>query len=122
MDRKRDLEDRTLSFALQTLSVIDQLPKSVANGVIAYQLAKAATAVGAIYREARRAESKKDFVHKIGLVAKEAAESEYWLLLLAHRLPSGEITRLQTESNALTRIFVASGLTAARSLKRSARS
>jgi four helix bundle protein len=119
---KKDLEERTLSFALRALDVVDQLPRSVANNVIAFQLAKASTAVGAIYREARRAQSKKDFIHKIGLVAKEAAESEYWLVLLAKRAPSDNINELQNESNALTRIFVASGLTAARSLRRPPRS
>jgi four helix bundle protein len=94
---KKDLEERTLSFALRALDVVDQLPRSTANKVIAFQLAKASTAVGAIYREARRAQSKKDFIHKIGLVAKEAAESEYWLVLLAKR------ARPTTSTNCKTR-------------------
>lgn len=48
------------------------------------QLMKAGTAVGANYHEANRAESRSDFIHKIGLVGKEvekeAAESQYWLI------------------------------------------
>ena len=39
----------------------------------------AGTSVGANYREANRAESRNDFIHKIGLVEKEASESQYWL-------------------------------------------
>ena len=42
---------------------------------------RSATAVGANYREANRAESKADFVHKVALALKEVAETEYWLQL-----------------------------------------
>ena len=112
---KTDLEERTLRFALDTLAVIDQLPGGVANNVVAYQLGKAATAVGGIYREARRAETKKDFIHKIGMVSKEASESEYWLIILSKRLGWQTLNRLRTESSALARIFIASGRTASRS-------
>jgi four helix bundle protein len=47
--------------------------------VIRYQLVRAGTSVGANYREANRAESRNDFIHKIGIVEKEASESQYWL-------------------------------------------
>jgi len=42
---------------------------------------RSATAVGANYHEANRSESKADFVHKVALALKEAAETEYWLQL-----------------------------------------
>jgi four helix bundle protein len=45
------------------------------------QLLRSGTSVGANYREANRAESKSDFIHKIALVEKEAAETQYWLVL-----------------------------------------
>jgi four helix bundle protein len=51
--------------------------------VILQQLVRSATAVGANYREANRAESKADFVHKVGISLKEAAEAEYWLQICA---------------------------------------
>jgi four helix bundle protein len=53
--------------------------------VVGRQLLRAATAIGANYREANRAESREDFVHKTGIAEKEAAEAEYWLELCVRR-------------------------------------
>ncbi len=49
--------------------------------VIARQLLKAGTSIGANVREAQNAESKVDFIHKMKIAAKETDETEYWLLL-----------------------------------------
>ena len=68
---------------------------------------RAATAVGANYREANRAESKADFVHKVALALKEAAETEYWLeLCAATQLGSVSMARdLRQEANELIAIL-----------------
>jgi len=42
-------------------------------------LLRAGTSIGANYREANRAQSRNDFIHKIALVEKEAGETQYWL-------------------------------------------
>lgn len=76
---KKELEERTKKFALRIISFVSSLPKSKATDVLGYQLLKAATSIGANYREANRAESHEDFIHKIGIVEKEAAETQYWL-------------------------------------------
>ncbi|MGH9967626.1 MAG: four helix bundle protein [Pyrinomonadaceae bacterium] len=76
---KRDLEKRTRRFALKIIEFVATLPSNKIGDVIGYQLVKAGTSVGANYREANRAESRKDFIHKIGIVEKEAAESHYWM-------------------------------------------
>lgn len=44
-------------------------------------LVKAGTSIGADYREANRAESRNDFIHKIAIVEKDASECQYWLEL-----------------------------------------
>ena len=76
---KKELEVRTRRFAVNVLNALVQLPETrVFNGLV-YQLSKSATSVGANYREANRAESKDDFIHKIGIVVKEASETVYWL-------------------------------------------
>jgi four helix bundle protein len=49
--------------------------------VISKQLLRAATSIGANSMEAQNAESRADFIHKIKLAAKEADETQYWLLL-----------------------------------------
>ena len=67
---KLDLEKRTMQFALRIIAFIGTLPKGKAGDVVGYQLVKAGTSVGAKYREANRAESRNDFIHKIGIVEK----------------------------------------------------
>jgi len=46
-----------------------------------YQLLKCGTSIGTNYHETNRAESKADFIHKISIIEKEAAETQYWLEL-----------------------------------------
>ena len=76
---KRTLEERTLVFTLRLLNFLAKLPKTNIFWLIIDQLGRAGSSVGANYREANRAESKADFVHKIGIVEKESSETVYWL-------------------------------------------
>jgi four helix bundle protein len=111
---KRDLEQRTKSFALRTIYLVAKLPKSKTSDVLTYQLLKSGTSMGANYREANRAESHSDFIHKIGIVEKETSESEYWLELLqeAHLGDATETAELLGECRELVAIFTAIGKTA----------
>ncbi len=52
--------------------------------VIARQLLKSGTSIGANIREAQNGESKADFIHKIKIATKEIEETEYWLLICQH--------------------------------------
>ena len=70
----------TFEFALKIIKYVELLEKE-RRFVIASQLLKAGTAIGANVREAQNAESKIDFIHKMKIAAKEADETEYWLLL-----------------------------------------
>jgi len=76
---KKELEIRTRKFAVQTLNALARFPEIRVLRVVVYQLSKSATSVGANYREANRAESKDDFIHKLGIVVKESSETVYWL-------------------------------------------
>lgn len=76
---KLDLEKRTKAFAVAIVKFCIYLRKLNLPDALIIQLLKAGTAIGSNYREANRAESKKDFIHKIGIVEKEASETEYWL-------------------------------------------
>ena len=73
-----ELEKRTRLFALKIIQFVATLPNTKAGDVIEYQLVKAGTSVGSNYREANRAESRNDFIHKIGIVEKESSETLYW--------------------------------------------
>ena len=113
MDRV-ELEARTKRFALRVIRFVSELPKNKVTDVLGYQLLKASTSVGANYREANRAVSRSDFIAKIGIVEKEAAETEYWLSLFDESDIGDAAERrwLLGESGELLAIFAASGRTA----------
>jgi four helix bundle protein len=79
---KKELEARTKQFALRVINLISSLPKRRVADVLGHQLLKSGTSIGANYREANRAQSREDFIHKIAICEKEAAETEYWVELL----------------------------------------
>src|SRR5258707_8188011 len=78
---KNDLETRTKRFALSIIELVGKLPHCKASDLIGYQLPKSGTSIGANYREAGRARSRDDFIHKIGICEKETSKTEYWLEL-----------------------------------------
>jgi four helix bundle protein len=82
-DKQNVIVDKTFSFALRIIEFCEQLEENK-KYVIANQLLKSGTSIGANVREAQNAESKPDFIHKIKIAAKEADETEYWLLLCQH--------------------------------------
>lgn len=108
---KFELEKRTKRFALKIIAFAATLPQSKAGGIIEYQLVKAGTSVGANYREANRAESRADFIHKIAIVEKESSESQYWLELCQEgQLGNPDLLRwLLQESGELLAIFTSVG-------------
>ena len=110
---KYELEERTKQFALKIIKFIGHLPKNQVTSVLGYQLLKAGTSIGANYREANRAESKADFIHKLAVVEKECSESVYWLELCteAHIGAPEERIALLQEANELLAIFTAAGRT-----------
>ena len=114
---KQPLENRTKLFALQIINFVAMLPKNRITDVLGRQLLKSGTSIGANYREAGRAESHDDFIHKIGICAKESAETQYWLeLFLDGKLVNPEkCEMLRREASELVAIFVASGRTAKKS-------
>jgi four helix bundle protein len=70
----------SFEFALEIIKYAEILDAQK-HFVIARQLLKSGTSIGANVREAQNAESKIDFIHKMKIAAKEADETEYWLLL-----------------------------------------
>ncbi len=110
--RREDLEKRTKQFAVNVILLSETLKPGRANDVIARQMIKSASSIGANYREAVRAESRDDFIHKINISSKEAAETEYWLELLNDVLHLPSIKPLLSEANELLRILTASVKTA----------
>ncbi len=110
---EKDLEQRTKRFALAVLEFASSLPRNRAADVLARQLLRSATSMGANYREANRGVSRADFTNKIGTVQKEAAETQYWIeLLMESGISKTEpAANLPKESTELLAIFVSIGET-----------
>lgn len=85
---KNEVLELSLVFALNVIGFSETLDQRK-KFVISKQLLKSGTSIGASIREAQKAESRADFFHKMGIAAKEAEETEYWLLLcdLANTYP-----------------------------------
>lgn len=105
--RKYDLEERTAKFAESIIEFVRTIPQDAVNRKIIDQLVGSAGSIGANYCEASEAESKKDFIHKIGIARKEIKETQHWLWLLAKANPErGEALRtFWREAHELLLIF-----------------
>jgi four helix bundle protein len=82
MDKKefsKELEKRTKKFAVKIIQLSENLPKTSEGIVVRNQITKAGTSIGANYRKANRARSRKDFINKIKICESEASETQYWL-------------------------------------------
>jgi four helix bundle protein len=101
IDKPNIIVEKTLAFALLIIEFAELL-ESKRKFVVANQLLKSGTSIGANVREAQNAESKADFIHKMKIAAKEAEETEYWLLLCQLSKSYPDCEELQ---NKLTDIF-----------------
>jgi len=77
-----EFKKRTKAFALRGIRLAESLPKSTTGTVIAKQLLRCTTSVGANYRAACHAKSRADFIAKMRIVEEECDESMYWMELL----------------------------------------
>jgi len=104
-----DLEERTALFGESVIDFIKGLGPGPANRVLAHQLIRSATSVGANYLEADVASSKRDFKFKISLCRKEAKESRHWLRMIikANASVADQATQLRQEALELVLIFSA---------------
>lgn len=80
MENKNEILDLGIRFSLKIIEFTELL-ESQRKFVIANQLLKCGTSIGANIFEAQSAESRNDFIHKLKISDKEAKETEYWLLL-----------------------------------------
>ena len=114
--KSAELQQRTKGFALRVLRLIEQLPNTIGGRVLANQLARSATSVGANYRATCRARSRAEFASKLGTVAEESDESLYWLELIrdGNFIPEKKISSLLSEADELTAIFTAGRRTSSR--------
>ena len=101
------LEERLIDFAVRIIKLASALPNTPAGRHIAGQILRSGTSPAPNYGEARGAESKADFVHKIRVVLKELNETRIWLLIIERSklLAATLLTDIIQENSELCKIF-----------------
>jgi four helix bundle protein len=103
-----DLKKRTKAFTISILNLVDNIPMKTSTRIIANQLGRSGSSVGANYRASLRARSDNEFLSKMNIVLEEADESLFWLEVLQdlNVVDNKELKELLNEANELTAIFV----------------
>ena len=110
---KIKLKDRAYQYSIKIIEFLDALPKDISSHVIAKQLLRSATSIGANIVEAQASSSKRDFTNFFAHSLKSANESLYWLGLLrdAKKIKDAQLEHLLNETKELANILGSSILT-----------
>jgi len=103
-DKQNLIVELTIQFALNIIDYCELL-ESNKKYVIAKQLLKSGTSIGANVHEAQNTESKADFIHKLKIAAKEADETNYWLTLCKKSKNYPSNNNLTTELNSIIKVL-----------------
>ena len=103
----RDITERTFRFATRVVRLVNALPRTVAGDVIARQVMRAGSSVGANVEEAQAASSAKEFSRRMEIAQSEAREVLYWLRLIAEceLAPKSRLAELLQEADELVCII-----------------
>ena len=112
--KANQLERRLISFGAAILALSGKLPTTPQGRHSCGQILRSGTAAAANYGEARGAESRADFIHKLKVVFKELNETTIWLEMIGESrlLPTETIVAIVAENRELCRIIAASIKTA----------
>lgn len=110
---KSILKDKSFTFAISIVKEYKMLSEGKREYVMSKQLLRSGTSVGANIREAKNAESKNDFIHKLGIAQKECDETLYWLELLkeSEYLNEEAYHNLSDQANQILKMIRSSILT-----------
>ncbi|MFA5104543.1 MAG: four helix bundle protein [Candidatus Margulisiibacteriota bacterium] len=109
--QKHDIYDRVTDFVVSVIKYSDKISKLFSGRIIAKQMIRSASSIGANLHEADGATTKKDFINKMGISRKEAQETRYWLDLLkkADLIKNHdnvlELDKLHKESDEISKIL-----------------
>jgi four helix bundle protein len=109
---------KSFQFAVETVNMYKKIQKTKNEFILSKQFVRSGTSVGANVREGINAESKADFIHKLGVAQKECDESIYWLELLhaTEYIPQADMLRMKSEAEEILRILRSIILTAKQNL------
>lgn len=106
-ERKGAILNQSFRFAVRIVNLYKYLVTDKKEFVLSKQLLRSGTAVGVLVKEAQNAESKADFIHKLGIAQKECDESIYWLELLVETefLRPEEFKSIKADTEALLKMI-----------------
>ncbi len=117
---KNDLEERLINFSVMIIVICENMKETRASSHLSGQLIRSGTSPALNYGEAQGGESRRDFIHKIGIVLKELRESLVCIKII-HRaqlcMKEELLKSAMAESDELISIFVKSILTARKNLR-----
>ncbi len=106
-----DITERTFNFALRVIKLCQFLNEKYSSekSILAKQLLRSGTSIGANVEEAQSGQSRSDFVHKMSIALKEARETNYWLRLLevGELVQKEKLSEIVKESEEIKRILAA---------------
>ena len=110
-DNKNQLREDSIDFALEVSDICEDIKGC---SVYVNQLLRSSSSIGANIHEARYAQSRADFIHKLEIALKESSETDYWLELLfrKNRLSENQYTTLRNKGGSIRRRLIASITTA----------
>jgi len=111
MDNKLDVKYRAFYLSLKVIGFLEGLDKKICLKVIADQLIRSITSIGANIVEAKSSSSKREFVNYFQISLKSANETKYWLALLKEVYKDPKIDLFVRETDELSRIIGSSILT-----------
>jgi four helix bundle protein len=114
MYKESVLSEKSLEFAASVVKFCVKLKQNMKEDIITKQLIRSSTSIGANISEANYGQSRADFISKMQIALKEAAESEYWLKLLfkADYIPQSDVSVYIEQCKELERILIATLKTA----------
>ena len=104
------LRDKSKDFAKKIVFLCREIKAETKESVLANQLLRSGTSIGANIHEAQYAQGRKDFISKLEIAQKECYETEYWLDLLFETgsIPEAKHKSIQNECGAIRRMLVSS--------------
>lgn len=120
-NRKYDLEDRLVNYTCIMIDVVEALPNTRSGNYIAGQLIKSCHSPTFNYGEAQAAESRNDFIHKMGVVLKELKECRTALKIILKKemiKPKGKVENAFSETEELIAIIAKSINTAKKNVNK----
>ena len=103
------VEEKSFQFAIRIVNLYRYFTDTKKEFVLSKQLLRCGTSIGANIAEAEQAQSRPDFISKLGIALKEASETDYWIRLLnaTHFLTDDESSSLLEDCREIERMLTA---------------